>query len=167
MARGRGRPLPADGLRRCRACGEDRDDVVGGNRHNPGFCPACLTTLLSEWSGHMSPSAEARWRSKYGIDSGTHALMFAKQGGVCAICGDDGRSVKTDAPMSGLVVDHCHDTGKVRGLLCSRCNTAIGLLGDNPQWLRRAAAYVNGRGGRTKVRRPDGETAEFLADSSQ
>lgn len=51
----------------------------------------------------------------------------------CAICGD-----KPDQ----LVVDHDHDTGVVRGLLCNACNTGIGMLGDNPQILRLARSYL-------------------------
>ncbi|MEU8956887.1 endonuclease VII domain-containing protein [Streptomyces sp. NPDC048518] len=41
-------------------------------------------------------------------------------------------------------VDHCHETGKVRGVLCFNCNSAIGKLGDDPDTVRRAAAYLEG-----------------------
>ncbi len=41
-----------------------------------------------------------------------------------------------------LVIDHCHSTGAIRGLLCSNCNTAIGLLSDNPEIIRKAADYL-------------------------
>ena len=61
-------------------------------------------------------------------------LMLARQRGVCAVCGEQ--------PARRLCVDHCHVTGKVRGLLCSPCNLAIGQLKDSPARLRKAAAYV-------------------------
>jgi hypothetical protein len=63
----------------------------------------------------------------------------------CAICGqiplpDSRRALADELPY--LVVDHCHNTEKRRGLLCGPCNTAIGLLGDDPSRARAAAAYL-------------------------
>jgi len=45
---------------------------------------------------------------------------------------------------SAVHVDHCHETGRVRGVLCFNCNSAIGKLGDDPDAVRRAAAYLEG-----------------------
>jgi hypothetical protein len=59
--------------------------------------------------------------------------LFDAQGGVCAICG-----VVPQRP----VVDHCHNTGKVRGILCDTCNRCMGLLKDDPDLLMSAAAYL-------------------------
>lgn len=61
--------------------------------------------------------------------------MLEAQGGVCAIC----RRPSDPAPLH---VDHDHRTGAIRGLLCSPCNTAIGLLGDDPDRMMAAAAYL-------------------------
>lgn len=63
----------------------------------------------------------------------------------CKICSTSIKfrdSGKEDA--SGLRVDHCHDTGKVRGLLCVTCNAGIGYLKDSPQLLRKAVDYLEG-----------------------
>lgn len=68
--------------------------------------------------------------------------MFHAQNGLCAICLDVGRSEKGDAHTSGLVVDHDHETGAVRGLLCSRCNAALGLFDDNRRYLAAAGKYL-------------------------
>lgn len=62
--------------------------------------------------------------------------MLAAQGGVCAICGE------TNASGRDLSVDHDHETGEIRQLLCSNCNTGIGLLKDNPELLIKASAYL-------------------------
>jgi hypothetical protein len=82
-----------------------------------------------------------RWlRKKYGIDIDTYEVLLARQGGRCAICrtGEPGGPT----PDSAFHVDHCHASAKVRGLLCRSCNTAIGLLGEDPDRLAAAAAYL-------------------------
>ncbi|MGW1805885.1 endonuclease VII domain-containing protein [Streptomyces sp. NPDC002078] len=60
--------------------------------------------------------------------------MIASQRGLCAIC--------LAAPA--VHVDHCHNTGRVRGVLCFNCNSGLGLLRDDPDAVRRAAAYLEG-----------------------
>lgn len=60
--------------------------------------------------------------------------MYEEQGGKCYLCGA--------SQDRNLAVDHCHSTGKVRKLLCSQCNQALGLFKDNPEVMRKAALYV-------------------------
>lgn len=74
----------------------------------------------------------------YGIRDAEYQALFLAQGGLCALCSDapeEGRS-------KGLHVDHCHDSGKVRGLLCRKCNIGMGNFRDDPDLLDQAAAYV-------------------------
>jgi phage-related minor tail protein len=78
-------------------------------------------------------AARARKLRAYGLTIGGFERLFSRQGGACAICG------VTD---KRLVVDHCHTTGAVRGLLCSPCNRALGALGDDIEGLRRATEYI-------------------------
>ena len=68
-----------------------------------------------------------------------YAELAEKQGHKCAICA---APTGSNARKDRLAVDHHHGTGRVRGLLCHRCNTAIGLLRDNAEIITRAAAYV-------------------------
>lgn len=70
----------------------------------------------------------------YGITPEIFGVMLASQAGVCAVC--SGPFVVTPS------VDHDHQTGQVRGLLCAACNTGMGHFRDNPQHLRAAAAYL-------------------------
>lgn len=67
--------------------------------------------------------------------------MLAAQGGACAICA---RAVLFGASeyAARACLDHCHETGRVRGVLCPHCNLAIGNLRDNPVNCDRAAAYL-------------------------
>jgi hypothetical protein len=81
------------------------------------------------------------WRAaeqKYGISRHEHERMLERQGGKCAICGAPDSCKGTDR----LLVDHDHRTGKVRGLLCSPCNTVLGLVDDESGRLVSAAAYL-------------------------
>lgn len=75
----------------------------------------------------------------YGITIDQYEAMAKSQGNVCAIC--EG----TQLDSRGLAVDHCHKTGRVRGLLCNRCNRAIGMLDDDYKLLEKAMTYLIAR----------------------
>jgi hypothetical protein len=88
------------------------------------------------------------WADKFylhGVTKEQYYSMLEKQGGVCAICGADKSRVK-DKSKNGktlmFAIDHCHTTGKIRGLLCSKCNMAIGQLGDTADSVNRAVEYL-------------------------
>lgn len=120
-------------------------------------CPACETTKpLSEFQpgskkaswdglhGYCRPCEQQRMRAymiqrNYGITVEEYERMLADQGGVCAICGT---SEASPGGKKAWAVDHDHATGEVRGILCNRCNTGIGQLGDDPDRLVSAAAYL-------------------------
>lgn len=70
--------------------------------------------------------------------------MLAHQAGVCAICGESEKLQHRSGTRYSLAVDHDHRTGKVRGLLCHRCNVAIGLFQENSLLLRKASLYLEG-----------------------
>jgi hypothetical protein len=70
----------------------------------------------------------------YGLTEAERDGLIASQGGVCCIC--------LSAPAAH--VDHCHNTGRVRDVLCFSCNAALGQFKDRPDVIRRAAAYVEG-----------------------
>jgi hypothetical protein len=78
------------------------------------------------------------YRRKYGITPEWYERTLAAQGGVCAICGSDRKT----QGQSYFPVDHCHESGKVRGILCVECNHAIGRLDKFPDWAERATAYL-------------------------
>lgn len=76
-------------------------------------------------------------RRNYGLTTSEFEQMRLAQKGRCAIC----RSLP-DEPHGVLVVDHCHMSDCVRQLLCNNCNTAVGLLRDDPVMATRLAAYL-------------------------
>lgn len=79
------------------------------------------------------------WLMKqFGITPDDYDRMLNEQNGGCAICDSD----KSGNRSKNFMIDHDHETGKVRGLLCYRCNQAIGAFDDNPDLLRKAATYL-------------------------
>jgi hypothetical protein len=76
----------------------------------------------------------AMLRYFYGLSPEDYDRLSARQGGVCAIC--------MRRPVDALCIDHCHRTGRIRGLLCRRCNSALGFFRDDEIRLRSAIAYL-------------------------
>jgi len=70
---------------------------------------------------------------RYGLTLAEYRALQVRQGNVCAIC---------RKPVRVLCIDHCHITGRVRGLLCPKCNSALGFCNDDPRLLRAALAYL-------------------------
>lgn len=83
---------------------------------------------------------------KYGITLEEYNRFLEEQDFVCAICGEpESRIEKRSEKPYALAVDHCHETGVVRGLLCRSCNYTIGYFGDNLQGAQRLVEYLEKR----------------------
>ena len=127
----------------CRRCG-----VQFKRKHKVGQIPKYCSRgcAVKNWS-EKNPKRRAELNrrhnaSRYGLTVEGLDFLTEEQGGKCAVCrqpppGDRGTA-------AALHIDHCHATGKVRALLCSKCNTAIGLMNDSPTLLREAAQYLEG-----------------------
>jgi hypothetical protein len=107
----------------CTKCGEVKsmDEFYGDGRGGTqGSCKACTIAR------------------KYGMSGPEYGSMLARQIGCCAIC--------QHPPANGnrLVIDHCHRSTRVRGLLCYRCNNLLGLARDDKATLAAAIAYLDG-----------------------
>lgn len=75
---------------------------------------------------------------QYGITRDDYRDAWYRQGGLCLICNQPERTARNHL----LAIDHDHETGRFRGLLCSHCNRALGMFGDDPERLRQAAEYI-------------------------
>jgi len=105
------------------------------------FSPASPSQLYCSDTCAADGKTNAYLKRVYGITLEDYEDMYAEQEGLCAICGGEGFLMK-DCHSIKLVVDHCHHTGAVRGLLCHNCNRALGLLKDSETSLRAAINYL-------------------------
>ena len=80
---------------------------------------------------------DRKLQKSYGIGYAEYLTMLDAQNNACAICGTNDTGNR-----KAFHVDHCHDTGKIRGLLCGNCNSGIGNLRDDINLLQRAIAYL-------------------------
>jgi hypothetical protein len=87
-------------------------------------------------------------QTTFGLSLEQYEAMHESQKGLCAICHKPETAKNNyDAVTRKLAVDHNHSTGKIRGLLCSACNTGLGLLQDNPAVLQAAIEYLKSHTG--------------------
>jgi hypothetical protein len=108
----------------------------------PGFREQKSEYMREYYEGlGVEERRDRHYRRKYGISKAQYDEMSKNQGGVCAICGEP-PAEDSGRVLGVLVVDHCHNDGHVRGLLCSTCNLGIGYLKDNADHLLSATQYL-------------------------
>jgi len=102
------------------------------------------TEYMKQWrTNNPDRAIDVEMRKRYGITLDDYNGMFADQDGVCVICQKtETRVDHRTKTISRLAVDHDHNTGKVRGLLCHACNVALGLFKDDRQLMQRASEYL-------------------------
>jgi hypothetical protein len=81
---------------------------------------------------------------RYGLSIARFEELWAEQDGKCAICKDHLRTSRGNKNRDGYRIDHSHSNGKVRGILCHSCNTALGLFKDSRESLMKAIRYLEG-----------------------
>lgn len=135
--------------RLCTGCGVEKPLSAFAIRqtHRPGKPVSQCTQCKVEYNrkrreqdktGVYEIERKSKMKKMYGISIGDYDRMLEEQGGGCAICGVKVPSERTKY----FTVDHCHTTGKVRGLLCTKCNRALGMFNDNPQRVQNAVNYL-------------------------
>lgn len=134
-------PLDQVGLSKiCTKCRENKDisEFPRDKYKKDGFSTQCKNC-----------HREYIFKKKYGISIKEYNEILKTQDDKCAICNrsqiDNNIHNLTRKPTF-LPVDHCHKTGKIRGLLCGNCNVALGLFQDNPEILLKAITYLKNNG---------------------
>jgi hypothetical protein len=109
-----------------------------------GVCIECHKDYAKKRraTGALAVSVRKNNLRKYKLTVGEYATMLRLQNGRCAICGRADNKTTHNRKQDNFAVDHCHETGKIRGLLCHSCNISIGRFQDNPALLRAAADYL-------------------------
>ena len=143
------------GSKRCPKCGQTKSRIDFYLGKSPSsYCRECTKEAARAYRArdlkrHAARArqynkrfpdrkADADQKTKRGVPRGTYARLLAEQNGQCAICG-----TTKDKRYRRLALDHCHETGKMRGLLCGSCNTGIGQLHHDPERMVKAIAYLN------------------------
>lgn len=131
----------------CRNCGTFFSPVAPSHLY---CCQDCADFSLNS----------AYLKRTYGIDMHKYQEMLQEQSGVCKICRKEGFLLAESHKMK-LVVDHCHETGIIRGLLCHNCNRGLGLFQDSVDNLNNAVNYLKGATTSSKER-----TSQAIGDGS-
>lgn len=128
----------------CRKCGISKDiqhfnrdkSRPDGHKSQCRECVAAVNRAYTASKAGKESNRRQHMRRNYGITIDEYEELERKQGGLCAICGGG------EVIGRRLAVDHCHKSGKVRGLLCQACNTALGKFKDSPELLANAIKYL-------------------------
>lgn len=136
-------------MKRCNTCGVAKKSTAftkqkqrSGNFALMFECKECA--CIKQTKRHQKQTPEQKLRKKetfilrtYGITMREYNSLFEKQEGKCASC-----KIHQSELLKALVIDHCHKTMKVRGLLCAGCNLALGNVKESYDSLIALAAYV-------------------------
>lgn len=134
---------PTEGEQGCRTCGDVKpfgdfywEPDKGRHRYD---CKVCMGIKGKEYWNRAGVvnQRERQLKAKFGLSEDAYLDMLDRQAGACAICKRTAESLN-----QRLAVDHCHASGRVRALLCSGCNCALGLLGEDLSRLTAAAEYL-------------------------
>ena len=130
-------------MRECNKCkvlkSLENYNKYSGKSRRKNICKPCESEWVKNWAKNNPERAarnirNSRLKGKYGISLDQYENMEKSQNKKCLICEEETKR--------NLAVDHCHETGKVRGLLCMNCNTGLGHFKDNKELLERALKYL-------------------------
>lgn len=129
----------ATGVKSCSKCAIEKplEDFKFNSKGIPGWCYECTRVYTRDYQReNRTPEIERERRLKavYNLTAEEFTYMVIAQGGKCGVC---------KKQNDNLYVDHNHITGQVRGLLCQKCNSGIGFLGDTVEGLSAALDYLN------------------------
>lgn len=120
-----------------------RDSSKGYTKENLFWKESVASTVIAkeyarEWrKANPDKAKNANLKSVHGITLKYYLKLRDSQNNSCAIC----KKHEDEEPLA-MAVDHCHTTGKIRGLLCANCNRALGLFKDNRDFLKSAITYL-------------------------
>ena len=120
-------------------------DCTTAGRPAPHPGPRCATHYRAFRKAQKAKNHERMVGNVYGLEPGDYERMYKEQGGTCAIC------QRATGKTKKLAVDHDHDTGLVRGLLCGPCNSMVVYFRNSPEAFDRAALYLRRAGEKNRI----------------
>lgn len=136
-------------MKTCAKCKERKELSAFPKRKgcSGGFSPRCRACMRLVWNARFKDNPlELKNKillREFGINLETYQAMHKKQDGRCMICGESETALSCRKNRTrDLSVDHCHESGKIRGLLCSKCNIGLGNFRDDILLLGRAMEYL-------------------------
>lgn len=131
-------------MKLCKKCNEEKDlSNFHKNKSTKlgvfNYCKKCHS-IDRKNSYDYDKSKNRRLINTYNLTTEEVENLYLSQNKCCKICN---KEYPTVSKHGGLYIDHCHTTGKVRGLLCSRCNVLLGNCNDNIKILNAAIDYLN------------------------
>lgn|SRR5574341_537009 len=115
-----------------------------GDLYRRRQCKTCRALYRHEYRQKYLGNRNSDLKREYGIDLNEYERLFRNQNGACAICGKSEVEQGRHGKILNLAVDHDHHNQKIRGLLCAKCNRAIGLFQHNSEYLLNASNYLEG-----------------------
>lgn len=140
-------------MKKCTKCKEEKEftEYVKDKRSSDGLYNICKPCKKKHYPCKSLPYEVRRakhLKEKYNMTLQDYSKLSEEQKGKCKICNKEETTIHNILrTIKPLTVDHCHTTGKVRGLLCDSCNRALGYFKDNPIALRKAADYLEATNG--------------------
>ena len=114
-----------------------------GQPKRVSYCKGCQRIRSKSHNFINKKTIQNKQRiNAYGISTEEYELIRKKQDGRCKICKDRRERLKRNGKTLSLSIDHDHNTGRVRGLLCYKCNLGLGVFGDKVTYLLRAICYL-------------------------
>jgi len=133
-------------LKQCATCKEVKPVIAFYPRGNSGYytsnCKACDG---DKYRANADVIREKRRETRQGVPPGTYDMLVRRHGSICMMCGTDDPG-GTGSANRQFAVDHDHETGVIRGLLCNTCNVGIGMLKHDPRLLMAAIHYIRQEG---------------------
>ena len=124
---------------KCRNVKPESDFYRCKTNKTSSYCKPCIK-IYQDTRKEVTKEKSRDWhlKRKFGITQEDYKKILEEQNSLCAICGADHYKEK-----KGLYVDHNHETGEIRGLLCNNCNCGIGYLKDDVKLLNKAIKYIS------------------------
>ena len=145
-------------MKHCPVCKINKP--LGNFWKNQYCCIDCQKIKQKQYWNSRTPKKrlEQHIKYKYGLTPEEFLKMWNLQKGLCAICNSALPDLQVyDDRRRGYAIDHNHDTGEVRGILCIHCNSLLGMSGDNPEILLKAVEYLTTKGHYSVTSEPVGE----------